>query len=504
MPFHGYSNTRRRKTFLIAFLPLIGLISASVSMAITLDNKWRCVSVPNPEMSYILQANSQFVTFGVPFTTNELGFRDGPIQPKVPGVFRIVCLGDSVTFGTGVANEQTFPNVLEAFLKQSASPGVTVDVVNAGISAYNVRNIRALLETYFQYLQPDVVVYSFVENDLDDSFSVDSQGRLVAYDPLKSHDELFVADDFPAMWMMRRDKEGAVGFWEKVGNLFANELNEVSETPPPLLFGDHAETARRWTAFEGELGRMKSLCANSNVPFLLYSFGLRNHSEPVVAKVRQVCQRLGIPETSTLPVFEQSTYMRQHSLGYDPHCNRLGHELMARRLYCFLLDQGVVPAQVLVGGASHNHFVETFDPNVSNLLEQKALAAPRLIDIETGKGALGLLGGIQVEGRMARSCLLRLGGPGDRIRVRVSAPLGTPEQPQMISAKIEGIPVSSPVVVPQSPVELSFPVPEQLRNRNVEVELSAHGAAWIPSLEERYDGSTPQTLKIYRVEREAG
>jgi len=476
-------------------LPLTGWAAAN------LDNQWLCDPAPNPDMAYILRANSQFSTLGVPFQTNELGFRDRPVFDKAPGVFRILCLGDSVTFGTGVSNEQTYPNVLESMIQQVTPPGIVVDVINAGISAYNTRNIRGLLQQYIQYLKPDVVVYAFVENDLDDSVSVGPGGWLVAYDPSKSLDEPYIADDFPAIWLMRRVATQQKGLFGKIGALFDNRLEVASDTPPPLLIGPYPETNRRWELFEAELGRMKALCQSAGAPLLVYSFGMRNHSEPVFLRVGSVCERVGVPHATTLSIFDRETYMKKHSLGYDSHCNPEGHRLMAQRLFCVLLDQGVVPAQILNGLAAHSHYDEIYDPAVAEILEQQALNAPQVIDIPGGEGALGILGGVEMEGKMARYCLLRLSGPGDRIEVTLTGLLGTPEQTQLISAEVEGIPVGTPFVIPPSPVKVTFPIPEEYLNRTVEVKLLAHGPAWNPPLEERLRGATPQTLQLMRIER---
>jgi len=469
-----------------------------------LDNKWLCDPAPNPDMTYILRANSQFTTLGVPFRTNELGFRDRPIFDKAPGVFRILCLGDSVTFGTGVANEQTYPNVLEGMIQEVATPGMTIDVINAGISAYNARNIRGLLQQYINYLRPDAVVYAFVENDLDDSVSVGPGGWLVAYDPTKSPDQPFIADDFPAVWLMRREAAQEKDVSGKIASLFDNRLEVASDTPPPLLIGSHPETNRRWEEFETELRRMNGLCQSVGAPFLVYSFGLRNHSEPVFLRVGSACERVGVPHATTFPVFDRDTYLKKHSLGYDSHCNSDGHRLMAQRLFCFLLDQGVVPPQVVNRLATHPHYTERYDPLAVEALERRALDAPRVIDIPAGKGALGMIGGFEMEGKMARYCLLRLAGPGDRIEVTLTALLATPDQPQAISAEVEGISVGSPVVVPRSPVKVTFPIPEEYRDRTVEVKLFAHGPVWIPPLEDRLGGATPQTLQLMRIERTSG
>ncbi len=465
------------------------------------ENNWLCMDAPNRDMAYHLIPNREFSTLGVPFRTNQFGFRDQPVYQKDVNTFRILCLGDSVTFGTGVRNEETFPNVLEAVLSRHGAPNKRIDVINAGVSAYNIRNIRGLLEEYVDDLQPDLIVYTFVENDLDDSVSVGPGGWLMALDPAKSPEEPYVSDDFPAVWLMRRKESQKAGIFGKVFSLFDNPLAEVSNTPPPLLFGDHLEAKRRWSFFQSELNQINQICRQVGSPFLVLSFALSDHSEPVTQKVLETCQQLGIPHASSLPLFHQDTYMRDHSLGYDPHFNSQGHQLMADRLLCFLIDQQTLPADFFGKPLPHNHFSEAMNRHTTDSLRAKALEAPSTIDLQDGEGVLGMLAGVDTEGRMARYSLFRLGGTGDLIRVTASDLMGTRERPQDLRLEVEGESIQSPGPVSGRTSQFSFALPQRFWNRNVEIRLVAGGPVWIPTPSDRLKGVTPQSLRLYKIER---
>ncbi|MCG3199177.1 MAG: hypothetical protein HUU16_05365 [Candidatus Omnitrophica bacterium] len=495
------SSTRRRRVPILALLAG-GLTFVPVSAApAQRENVWLCQVAPNPDMTYMLQPNSSFVTFGVPFRTNELGFRDGPIREKTPSTLRIMCVGDSVTFGTGVTNEQTFPNVLESRLQALASPGTVIDVINAGVSAYNARNIRGLMETHLPSLRPDVVVYTFVENDMDDSLSVGPGGWLITLDPTQPPDAPFMMDDFPGLWLIQRKRMDTSGFLSRIKGLFDTQFNEVCATPPPLLLGNHPETLRRWGMFAAELDRMKALCDQAGVPLLIYAFGLRGNAEPIVTRLKGLCDERGLPLATTLPIFEYSTYTDTHSLGYDSHCNPLGNELMADRLQSFLVEQGVLPGDFFARPIPVQPYDERFDPALSASLEAKALSAPSEIDITGGSGIIGVLAGIEANGMMARTGLVRLGGPGDTIQVEVSAPLSSPEAPQWLSAKIEGVAVEGTTEAVAGRGLCSFPIPDGLHQATVEVEFTAHGPARIPRPEDRVRGAATQTVQIHRIAR---
>jgi hypothetical protein len=60
----------------------------------------------------------------VTFAINQQGLRGPEVsQAKPPGTFRVLGLGDSFTFGTGVREQDTFLRRLEVDLDRSAPPG---------------------------------------------------------------------------------------------------------------------------------------------------------------------------------------------------------------------------------------------------------------------------------------------------------------------------------------------------------------------------------------------
>lgn len=101
--------------------------------------------------------------------TNEMGYR-GPWYggAKPEGVQRVFCLGDSFTFGWGVNGEEAFPRELERLFGERARERSqpAPQVYNLGVPGYNTRNE---LNTYLHHaraLEPDVVVLSYFQNDL--------------------------------------------------------------------------------------------------------------------------------------------------------------------------------------------------------------------------------------------------------------------------------------------------------------------------------------------------
>jgi hypothetical protein len=116
---------------------------------------------------------------GVPVRINNLGFRDTRDYKldKQPNTFRILVLGDSVTFGHGSLYESTYPYLLESRLKKWR-PEVDWQVWNLGVPGYNNSQELSYLHEVGATFQPDLVVVGFFFNDVFDNYAPVSKGRI--------------------------------------------------------------------------------------------------------------------------------------------------------------------------------------------------------------------------------------------------------------------------------------------------------------------------------------
>lgn len=104
---------------------------------------------------------------GVPVKINGLGFRDDRDYPieKPAGAFRILVLGDSVTFGHGTRSDTTYPYLLEQRLREW-KPEIAWQVWNLGVPGYATSQELAYLEQIGARYDPDLVIVGFYQNDL--------------------------------------------------------------------------------------------------------------------------------------------------------------------------------------------------------------------------------------------------------------------------------------------------------------------------------------------------
>ena len=98
--------------------------------------------------------------------TNSLGIRaKGEIPAKSKNHFRILALGDSITFGLAINDEETYPVQLEEILQRIFPAPVKVEVINAGVTGYSSRQGLVYLREKLLFLKPDLVIIGFGVDD---------------------------------------------------------------------------------------------------------------------------------------------------------------------------------------------------------------------------------------------------------------------------------------------------------------------------------------------------
>jgi lysophospholipase L1-like esterase len=102
--------------------------------------------------------------FDVAIHTNRFGLRGpDPLMPKPKNLKRILLLGDSVTFGFPIKDEEVFARLLESGLKEK---GINSDVVNCAHSGYSTVLSYIRLRDECLAFDPDVVVLMFDLGDV--------------------------------------------------------------------------------------------------------------------------------------------------------------------------------------------------------------------------------------------------------------------------------------------------------------------------------------------------
>jgi lysophospholipase L1-like esterase len=121
--------------------------------------------IDDPQLFWRFKPNQDMEGDERIYRINALGLRDDEVAlPKPAGQFRILSLGESTSFGAGVALEETYTKVAERILR-ARFPELNIRTVNAGVGAYTSFQCVEYLELEGAKLQPDMVWLFSAAND---------------------------------------------------------------------------------------------------------------------------------------------------------------------------------------------------------------------------------------------------------------------------------------------------------------------------------------------------
>ena len=120
----------------------------------------------NPVLRYEFMPGARYGEIRI----NADAMRDPPRTVEKPAdTFRIACLGDSVCAGFYTPHAQTFAACLERLLNRHfRSSGRVFEVLNFGVTGYNITQTVENLRVRGLKYEPDVIVYAFCINDIED------------------------------------------------------------------------------------------------------------------------------------------------------------------------------------------------------------------------------------------------------------------------------------------------------------------------------------------------
>ena len=118
--------------------------------------------VDDPILNWRFVPNSTVQSGNVIYRYNSAGFRDMEHALEKPAhITRVIVVGDSVTEGSGIRQEELFTSYVQAHL------GSRFEIINLGMSGLNTPQEIHILDVEGMKYAPDIVVVNFILNDCD-------------------------------------------------------------------------------------------------------------------------------------------------------------------------------------------------------------------------------------------------------------------------------------------------------------------------------------------------
>jgi hypothetical protein len=256
----------------------------------------------------------------ITYRTNSHGFRGPETTRRKPrGVFRIVGIGDSFTFGTGVRNEDTFLSVLD----QRA--GAEVEVLNFGVMAYNTEAEVNLMRFEAVHFEPDVVVLCFFLNDAGQT----SQHN--AFVPREREEHPW--------WRTHLRSVDAI--------LSGREQHAAGLEVVESYRKSFEKGANGWIDVKNALRRAKTVADDRGFELVLAIFPVLFQLSDYPLKdchaiATEFGHKIGLSVLDLLPAFEGHDGPELWVHPSNQHPNEIGHRIAGEALYTFLDQKGLL------------------------------------------------------------------------------------------------------------------------------------------------------------------
>lgn len=223
----------------------------------------------DPDLGWRHRPGAEDMWDGQLVRINAKGLR-GPDIPyeRRPGSTRILFVGDSVTFGDGLANyDETLPARIGAAVARRS--GRTVEAINSGVSGYSPwQEARFLRNEGFRY-SPDLVVVTFVLNDVTEKFELmrfggSGEGWQLSH-AFTSGVEKWLYKSNIVRGVQLLAARLRFGADTKAGARAAEQLTVRSLVDAPL----RDDVKRAWSATFTELDEIVELCRQRQTPLVI-------------------------------------------------------------------------------------------------------------------------------------------------------------------------------------------------------------------------------------------
>jgi GDSL-like Lipase/Acylhydrolase len=307
--------------------------------------------------------------FAVHVVTSAQGLRDRLYpEARVPGLCRMIAVGDSFTWGFGVEDGQIWHERIEA-----AHPDW--EILNAGVAGYATDQELLYLEKRGLAFQPDVVLLLLHPNDFLENAERGTSGyykpRFVLHPGgeleltqmpvphgtleqrfdrwLHYHTYLLYRVYHPLEYLEAAQEERA----HQAAAEAARERRAGRRRDPAERARRRAERLAAPNKYDVDLsltlallGRIDAVVREHGARFLLVSVPM---SDPPRSRLAAGVQALGIPYLPLDPAFRGQRDIRfEHDAHWTPH----GHEIAARAIEDFLEAQGVLRGDGSCGRSS--------------------------------------------------------------------------------------------------------------------------------------------------------
>lgn len=260
---------------------------------------------------------------------------------KNKDIYRILCIGDSSTYGVGASdvNKFSYPSQLQKILNEKV-PNRKFDVVNLGIPGINSSQVLNRFRNYLSKYNPDLVI---VMIGINDPWNLEESNILKFYNEnifkkMYLSMELFLNrlrlyQFFKLVLISNKFKSPQyISFPEQ--ELKLPDYNDESRSKSfNLSVRDPMKASALYTAIDNNITALKFIADDNrvNIIFMKYHNGGWGSPEKVI---HQTYAKLNIPVVDNVTIFQKAKKLGLNVRGNDGwHPSDLGYLLIAKNIF---------------------------------------------------------------------------------------------------------------------------------------------------------------------------
>jgi len=321
-----------KNLFLFAVSVMVSVIILEIALRVILPSPitWKHPQehyVRDPEIGHWMEPDQQAFTHDKVVHINSVGIRDKEYTEQAQkGVYRILALGDSQTFGNGLELSDTWPKQLESLLNDY-SKDIGYEVINSGLPGSDTWQHEIILQRMISRYHPDAVILAFYVNDVFRS----TKNNFNTKNKLESKVTYLLKSS--ALLLTFR-----IALRSIRQSLFPSDwhLKELA-----LLKGTNdISFDKLWQQVNSSLSRMKLVCDREKIKFIIASLPRRDQIsgqlpwEGYHKRLQTIASRLHIPLINMLEPLQESydDYGKALFIPWDGHNSKLANKIVAESL----------------------------------------------------------------------------------------------------------------------------------------------------------------------------
>jgi lysophospholipase L1-like esterase len=277
---------------------------------------------------------------------NQLGMRGPEVKlEKSPGVFRILCIGDSNTFCLYSSEDATWPEVMRGLF---ATDKIKTEMLNSGCPGWSTADqVRFLEEKALDKVKPDMVLHMFCGNDPFDILDVAGQSGKFARQVKRVKKHGFfrgLRDSFSsntAIGEMESRIRVAIKGLSQGPKQFVGQGPESK--PLPLPIADD-----KYKKYQQSYANMARLCKSKNVPLVTVCFPHhKNDASNMPGLEDRIAKTSEKNGAGFLPIVRDFAKLPEqdslYNIPYDYHASPKGNPIIGKLIWQEMKAQSLGP-----------------------------------------------------------------------------------------------------------------------------------------------------------------